>query len=249
MDESSRQSLTQSEPTARQDFTATHWTQVVLAAKQDGSVQARQALEAFCTRYWPAVYSLLRRKNHSPNAAEDLTQAFFLHLIENNAIARADPTKGRFRNFLLGALQRFLVDMERRDGAQKRGRGKVMLAFDFAAVEQRYLDEVDPDLTPEEVYDRRWATTVLETAVAELEEEFREADQSARLETLKRYLSQEVDDGDYETLSTLLNITPKAVSSAVSRLRERYRECVLRVVLMTVGGVEEVDAEFKALFR
>lgn len=245
----SRQTSIRAGSARREAFTATHWTQVAMAANQDGSVPARQALEAFCTRYWPAVYSFLRRKNHGPSDAEDLTQGFFAHILENNSIARADPAKGRFRNFLLGALQRYLVDQDRRDGAQKRGRDKVMLAFDFAAVERKYLDETDPNFTPEQVYDRRWATTVLETAFAELEAEFRDADQSDRFDALKLYLSQDVDDGDYQSLSARLGVSSKAVSSAVSRLRERYRESVRRTVLMTVGGVEDVDLEFRELFR
>jgi RNA polymerase sigma-70 factor (ECF subfamily) len=238
-----------SRPGRRDNFTATHWTQVAQAAERDGSVQAQQALEALCARYWPAIYGFLRRKSHGPEDAADLAQGFFASLLENNALARADRTKGRFRNFLLGALQRFLADESRRDGAQKRGRGKVVLAFDFESVEQSYLEESDPGLTPEQVYDRRWAATVLETAFAELQEEFREAGQVSRFDAMKRYLSEEVADGDYEKLGAQFGLVPKAVSSAVARLRERYRELVRRNVMATVAGAEDVDAEFRDLFR
>lgn len=236
-------------PGGNADFTATHWTQVALAADQNGSAPARQALEALCGRYWPAIYGFLRRKNHLPADAADLTQGFFSRLLEENAFARADRSKGRFRNFLLGALQRFLVDERRRARAQKRGHDKVVLVEDFSAVEERYLEEADPGLTPEEVFDRRWATTVLESAFGELHEEFSEAGQSARFEELKRFLSEDAGEGDYAAAAERLGVGVKAVSSMVFRLRERFRELVRRHVLATVDGPEEIDPEFHELFR
>lgn len=244
-----KQKVVQPRPGTRDDFTATHWTQVMLAANRDGSAQAQQALEALCTRYWPAIYSFLRRQNHRPAEAEDLTQGFFSHLLEENGLARADRTKGRFRSFLLGALRRFLVDELRRNGAQKRGHGKLVLALDFGAVEALYLEEADPGLTPEQQYDRRWATTVLETAFAELLAEFRAAGQAARFEELKRYLSEAGVGADYAAVGVRLCLKPKAVSAAVTRLRERFRELVMRIVRSTVPGPEQVDPEFRELFR
>ena len=211
-------------PAVRNDFTATHWTLVAQAAEQDDSAPARQALEALCGRYWPAIYSFLRRKNHSPEDAADLTQSFFSHLLADKSIARADRSKGRFRNFLLDALQRFLVDEHGRKGTQKRGLGQAILTL--SSVEETYLEEADPGLTPERLFDRRWAATVLESAFADLQTEFREADQLARFEALKKYLSEEVSDGDYDGLGTRLGLAPKAVA-----------------------GAEEVDAEFRELFR
>jgi RNA polymerase sigma-70 factor (ECF subfamily) len=188
-------------------------------------------------------------KNHGPEDAEDLTQGFFSRLLQENALSRVDRSKGRFRSFLLGALQRFLVDERRRSNARKRGRDKVVLALDFDFVEKRYLEELDPGLTPEQLYDRRWATTVLETAFADLETEFREADQSARFDYLKRFLSEDAADGDYEVGADRLGISPKAVSSAVSRFRGRYRELVRRNVLVTVASADDIDSEFQELFR
>ena len=249
MSHSSHHNPAQPEPSRRDDFTATQWTQVLLAAKQDGSAGSQRALEQLCARYWPALYGFLRRKGHAPAEAEDLTQGFFAQLLEENAIARADRAKGRFRNFLLGALQRFLADEHRRVAAQKRGRDKLLLASDFAAVEQNYLDEADPGLSPEEVFDRRWATTVLEAAYQQLQAEFAAAGQAARFDCLKKFLSEEAGDGDYEAAAAKLELTPKAVSSAVCRLRERYREIVRQAVLATVADQEDIDAEFEALFR
>jgi len=221
----------------------------MLSAQQDGSASARLALERLCSRYWPALYSFLRRKGYAPPDAEDLTQGFFTQVIEENAFARADRAKGRFRNFLLGALQRYLADEHRRSGAQKRGRDKVVLALDFAAVEACYQEEADPGLTPEQTYDRRWAATVLESAFADLEAEFREAGQAMRFEELKRFLSEEGCDTDYAAAALRLGIAPKAVSAAVCRLRQRYRELTRQTVLATVASAEEIDPEFRELFR
>lgn len=235
--------------TVRSDFTATHWTQVVQAAGADGSPSAQAALEALCRRYWPAIYSFLRRKNFGPDDAADLTQGFFAELLERNAIARADKSKGRFRSFLLGALQRFLADELRARDAQKRGRDKTVLALDFSAVEECYLEETDPGLTPEQHYDRCWAATVLEAALADLEAEFQKGGQAERFNCLKKFLSEDVEPGDFETIGARLGIAPKAVSSAVSRLRARYRELVRANVLATVTGAAELDGELEELFQ
>lgn len=233
----------------RRDFTATHWTLVSLAAERNGSPAAQQALETLCARYWPAIYAFLRRKNYGPDDAEDLTQAFFAHVLERNVLSRADHSKGRFRNFLLGAVHRFLVDETRKRCAQKRGPRKVVLALDFKAAEDRYLEALDPGMTAEQLYDQRWAATLLEGAFAALRAEFRESGQELRFDCLKRFLAEEVGVGDYKTIATRLGIAPKAVSSAVSRMRERYRQLVHRQLLATVGGPGEIDAEFRGLFH
>lgn len=236
-------------PAAQSDFTATHWTQVALAADQGGSVPAQQALEALCVRYWPAIYGFLRRKNHPPADAADLTQGFFAHLIEQNGIARADRSKGRFRSFLLGSLHRFLAGELRREGALKRGRDKEVLALDFKEIEKRYLDESDPALTADEIYDRRWATTLLEVAYRDLQAEFNAAGQADRFNELKRFLSEDAEEGEYDAIASRLSVTAKAISSAVSRLRARYRELVRRHVMVTVSSHEDVDPEFEDLFK
>lgn len=233
----------------RSDFTATRWTEVALAGDPNGSAVAREALEKLCARYWPAVYGFLRRKNHSPADAADLTQGFFAALVEENAFARADRSKGRFRSFLLGALQRFLADENRRAGAKKRGGGASMLRLDFQDMEESYLVEADPALTPDQVYDRQWASAILDSAFQDLRMEFHEAGQIARFDSLKRFLSEEAADGDYNAIAARLGLSVKSVSSAVARLRERYRALVRRAVFATVCRAEEVDCEFSELFQ
>lgn len=235
----------------RDEFTATHWTEVAQAANPNNAIAARQALEKLCARYWPAIYAYLRRNNHGPDDAADLTQGFFEQLIEENTFARADRSKGRFRSFLLGALKRFLADDQRRKSAQKRSGSRIAIPFDCQAMEDDYLEDTnaDPSLTPDQLYDRRWAAAVLEAAFEDLQNEFKEADQSSRFERLKRYLSEDAQDGDYAAEAAQLGISPKAMSSAVSRLRDRYRDLVRRAVLATVACREEVDPEFCELFR
>lgn len=236
-------------PGGRDEFTATHWTQVAMAARVDDSEEALAALEALCTRYWPAIYAFLRRRGRAAPDAEDLTQGFFAEFVDGQGVARADRSKGRFRSFLLGALQRYLVDESRRQGARKRGRDRMVAAMDFPAAEAEYLEEADVALTPDQAFDHRWAGAILESAYAELEAEFRANGETARFERLRRFLGEEAADGDYEREATHLGIAPKAVSSAVCRLRSRYRDLVRRQVMATVAGPEEVDREFRELFR
>ena len=233
----------------RESFTQTHWTQVALAARMDGSPEARAALEALCGRYWPSIYGFLRRQGHTPADAEDLTQGFFAKLLDPATLSYADRAKGRFRSFLLGALRRFLSDCHRHHAAAKRGRGKEVLALDFAEAERAYLEEVDPEQTPEEAFDRRWAATVLASALDDLEAEMRSAGQGARFAELVRFLSAAGNEAEYAPVAGRLGLAVGFVPVAVSRLRDRYREMVRLRVLATVAGPEEVSAEFRELFR
>lgn len=237
------------EHATRDGFTETRWTQVTLAAGQDGSTAAQHALEELCARYWRSIYSFLRRKGHAPSDAEDLTQSFFGQLLGEDAFARADRTKGRFRNFLLGALERFLVDESRRHRAQKRGGGRFVQSLDFQGAEERYQVEADPGQTAEQIYDRRWAATVLETAFAELQKEFHEAGQLVRFGHLKKFLSAPPDGGDYDALAVQLDLTPNAVAAAVSRLRQRYREIVRANLKATVTSTGDLETELRELFQ
>src|SRR5262245_22829494 len=145
------------------EFPATRWSQVMLAG-EGLSTGAHRALEQLCQAYWQPIYGFLRRKGLAPHDAEDLTQQFFFRLLQRNSIANADRSKGRFRSFLLGALNYFLTDELRKTSAQKRGGALMPFAADFSEAEARYLQEPDPDLTPEQMYDRRWAASLLQQA-------------------------------------------------------------------------------------
>lgn len=206
-------------------------------------------METLCARYWPSIYGFLRRQGHSAADAEDLTQGFFEKLLDHNTLNCADRTKGRFRNFLLGALRRFLADRHRHGAAAKRGPGKEVLALDFAEAERAYLEEADPEQSPEEAFDRQWAATVLAGALDDLEAEMVRAGQGARFAELNHFLSAGGSEAEYAAAAGRLGLAVEAVPTAVFRLRDGYREMVRLRVLATVAGPEEVSAEFRELFR
>jgi len=230
------------------EFPDTRWSKVVLAGSGD-SGRAEQALEQLCQSYWQPIYGFLRRKGYPPHDAEDLTQQFFFRLLQRNSVANADRTKGRFRSFLLGALDHFLTDELRRGSAQKRGGTFLPFAGDFAEAEERYLQEPAPNLTPEEMYDRRWAATLLQRAFDGLSAEFEAVGQQTRFDALKPFLANQPEEGEYERIGRQLNLTAQAVSAAVYRLRQRYRQLVRNQVADTVTTSNEIDAELAHLFE
>ena len=157
-------------PGSVQPFAATHWS-LVLAAGGDGTPAARAALEKLCRTYWPPLYAFVRRSGHAPADAQDLTQGFFLQLLQRNFLDGVDPCKGRFRSFLLAALQHHLSNERDRARAQKRGGGLAPISIDAQDAEGRYLLEPADPMTPEKLYERRWALTVLDQALARLQKE------------------------------------------------------------------------------
>jgi RNA polymerase sigma factor (sigma-70 family) len=219
----------------------------MLAGRGD-SDPSREALEILCARYWFPIYSFIRRKGWSPPDAEDLTQDFFVRLLEKNALAHADRSKGRFRNFLLGALVHFLSNESRKQRTRKRGGGQSPITIDLSTGEERYLSEPDPNLRPEECYDRMWAATLLETAFQRLQVEFEQAGQRSRFEHLKAFLAKHHTKEDYEAAAKRLNLTPKSVQGTVFRLRQRYRQLVRMEVAETVVLTDDIEQELKQLF-
>src|SRR5689334_3578966 len=172
-------------------FATTRWS-VVLAAGGPASEPARGALAVLCRTYWYPLYAYVRRRGHAPDEAQDLTQSFFLHLLEKHAIGLADPDRGRFRSFMLTALKNFLANEWDRSSAQKRGGGQATLSLDadFDSAERRYGREPRADaLTPERLYDRRWALTLLDTVLAELRDHYAATGRSALFDALKPALT------------------------------------------------------------
>ena len=153
-------------------FAATHWS-IVLAAGGTDSTVSSQALETLCRAYWPPIYAYVRRAGHNPEDARDLTQSFFTDFIANNSVARADPKRGRFRSYLLGALKHFLADIHDRTTAQKRGGDKGFISLDANTGESNYALEPADEHPPEKLFQRRWALTVMARAMERLEEEWR----------------------------------------------------------------------------
>ncbi len=221
---------------------------MVLQAGAGTSPDSAEALERLCRAYWRPIYGFLRRKGLNPHDAQDATQGFFAALLRRNDFAAADQAKGRFRTYLLGALQHFLSDERDRAGAQKRGGGVAPISLDETDAEGRYLAEPATEATPERAYDQRWATTLLEQAFAQLESEFRAAGKVAVFGQLKRFLTQEAGPGGYDAVAAELRLQPGTVAVTVHRMRSRYRELLRAQVAETVADPKDVDDEFRALF-
>ena len=203
-------------------FQTTHWS-VVISAGQGTSPQSAEALERLCRTYWFPLYAYVRRCGHDAEEAKDLTQEFFLRLLQNHYFAHADHSKGRFRSFLLSALNHFLANDWRRAQAAKRGGGQALISLDDPAVEARYALEPLSDLTPEKIYERRWALTLLDQALGRLGAEFAAAGRGPQFERLKGFLTTTVAESRYAAVATELGMTADAVGVAVHRLRYRYR--------------------------
>jgi len=232
-------------PLSDQRFATTHWS-VVLAAQGPGSAGAADALEELCRTYWGALYAYVRRRGHPVEEAQDLTQEFFARLIEKQWLAEADRGKGRFRTFLLTALNHFLAKEWRRSRAAKRGSGQRLISLDDTA-EARYLQEPASNLTPEKIYDRRWALSLFDLALNRLRERYAAAGKTRLYECLKEFLSSEAGEREYDRLGRELEMSAGAVAIAVRRLRQHYRQLVREEVAHTVDSPEDVEDEVRAL--
>lgn len=228
-------------------FALTHWS-VVLRAGQSESTHALAALEQLCTTYWPPIYSFIRRQGHNPSDAQDLTQEFFARLLQKNYLGAVDRSKGRFRSFLLASVKHFLANEWDKARAQKRGGGQVLLSIDTANAETSYAVEPVEHLTPDKLYERRWALTLLQRVMSRLRAEFSQNDKTELFEQLKGTLTGEGRGLGYAALAERLGSTEGAIKVAVHRLRQRYRELLRAEIAQTVAGPEEVEEELRALF-
>jgi RNA polymerase sigma-70 factor (ECF subfamily) len=227
-------------------FATTHWS-VVLAAGQGGSRQAAEALERLCSAYWYPLYAHVRRRGYNEHDARDLTQSFFAHLFQNDALQKVSREKGRFRSFLLASLNYFLADARDRDLAQKRGGGRDVVSFDEQAAEERYrLEPVDP-LSPDRIFERRWALTMLDHVLKRLELEFITAGKAALFKRLSVFLVEGAATDTYANAARDLALSEEAVKKAVQRLRRRYYDLFREEVAHTVAVATEVDEELRYL--
>src|SRR5437867_10449751 len=165
-------------------FTTTHWS-VVLAAKEGGSARADEAMESLCCTYWPPLYAFIRREGHEPEEARDLTQEFFAQLLAKDYLGLLRHQRGKFRSFLLTFVKHFLCAERAKARAQKRGAGKVLFSLDGCSAEERRLASTLSDLSAEEIFDRRWAETMLDNSVERLRQEYAEKGKAALFEKLK----------------------------------------------------------------
>jgi RNA polymerase sigma factor (sigma-70 family) len=229
-------------------FATTRWS-LVLAAGLRGSAADEAALARLCVLYWYPVFAFVRRRGHSAEDAEDLTQGFFARLIEKGGLASADRSRGRFRSFLLSACQHFLANEKERSGAQKRGGGRPALSIDVADAERRYERALGHDETPEVVYERQWCLALLAGVLEDLRDEYRATGRERVFDRLKPFLTAEDDGGTYAEAARDLAMAEGAVKVAVHRLRNRYRQTLRARVAATVESEDDVADEIQHCLR
>jgi RNA polymerase sigma-70 factor (ECF subfamily) len=231
---------------AGSDFRTTHWS-LVIDARERGDKSAEAALAELCQRYWYPLYAYVRRRVGNVAEAQDLTQEFFARLLEKNVLASASQERGRFRSFLLAAMKNFLANEWDKAKAAKRGGGRRVLPMVFDTAESRLSLEPAHDLTPERLYERQWALTLLELVVARLEREFTTAGKQTQFTALRPAIagSQVID---YPAAASQLGMSEDAVRQAAHRLRRRYRELLREELAQTVAHPADVDDEIRSLF-
>jgi len=228
-------------------FTTTHWS-VVLAAKGGNSTCARAALEALCRAYWYPLYAFARRLGLNPADAEDMVQGFFERCLEKDYLASADQAKGRFRSFLLIALKRFMANQADKSRARKRGSGQALVALDALSAENRYAREPGHELSPDKLFERRWALTLLDRVLDQLRAEQAATGRSEMFEALKDCLTGRAPEAAYAALGARFGLNAGALRIAAHRLRRRYRELLEAEIARTVSSPREIEEERRYLF-
>lgn len=220
-----------------------------MAAGDVGHQDGQDALAQLCETYWYPIYAYVRRRGYSASDAQDLTQGFFARLLEKRSLGVADPERGKFRSFLLASLDHFLANEFDRSRAQKRGGGRAPLSLDLAAGESRANLEPAHDLTPERLYERQWALTLLELVVRRLEAEHQEAGKARKFELLKDALGGGRERIRYAEVAAELEMSIENVRQFAHRMRKRYRALLREEVARTLVAPGDVDEELANLFE
>jgi RNA polymerase sigma-70 factor (ECF subfamily) len=228
-------------------FPTTRWSRVILAGDPDAPL-ARESLAELCTAYWYPLYAYIRRRGHDPEQARDLTQDFFARLLEKGLLAEADPSRGRFRAFLRTVCFHFLANRRDHEQAKKRGGGRAVLPIDPVDAEGRYALELADGLTPERIFERSWALTLLGRVLDQLGSEYDEAGKEATFEALRGLLDGTSDATSYAAVAARMGMTEGAARVAAHRLRHRYGELLRREIASTLAEPAEVDDEIRELF-
>lgn len=227
-------------------FLTTHWT-VVLQAGDDSSPDAAQALERLCQTYWYPLYVVVRRRGYSPEDAQDLTQEFFARFLEHKYMALADRSRGKFRTFLLRSLEHFLINEWNRTTAVKRGGTHQVLSWDEHEAERRYSLEPADKASPDKLFEKRWAMSLLNEVMGSLRKEYSVPGKRELFEGLKLSVWGEPTESTYQEIGAQLGMAEGAVKVAAHRLRQRYRELLRTEVARTVSSSAEVDDELRYL--
>lgn len=228
-------------------FGTTHWSLVAAAASADSHAR-RAALESLCRVYWYPIYAFIRRLGNPPDEAADLTQSFFLELLSKDRLARVDAERGRFRAFVRTAVRHFVANQRRGELAQKRGGGRTVVSFEISTGESRYQCEPVDEVTPEHLFERRWALTITNAALANLESRYAADGRAELFQQLAPFLSGSGPCG-YAELAERLGMTEAAVKTAIHRLRVRCRELIRAEVGQTVESPDAIDDELRHLFQ
>lgn len=226
----------------------TQWSQV-LAARDGSDTEARAALESLCQTYWQPLYAYIRHQGSDPDEARDLTQGFFAELLERDFLADVDPEKGRFRSFLLASLRHYLSHERDRARALKRGGGTTTLSLDVEVGEAGYALRPTEALTPVDVFERRWAMTVLDRAMQRLQTEAGADGNGSQFKELKQYLTSAEPQAPYREAGEALGISEGAVATAVHRLRQRYGQCLRAEIAETVVNPAEIGDELRHMLN
>jgi RNA polymerase sigma factor (sigma-70 family) len=229
-------------------FATTHWS-VVLSAGRSDTTRSQQALARLCQTYWYPLYFYVRRRGYSVHDAQDLTQAFFARLLEHQSLTSADPDRGRFRSFILTAMNHFLTSEWKRGMAQKRGGGNQLISLDLAAAEERFDLEPADHSSPDKLFEKQWALALLAEVLNRLEGEYQSEGKPDLFAALKQTLMGSRESLPYAELAPCLWMNESAVKVAVHRLRKRYRELIRSEIANTLDHTQDVEAEMQHLFR
>jgi RNA polymerase sigma-70 factor (ECF subfamily) len=229
-------------------FRTTHWSVVLQAGDGDAS-GAMDALEELCRAYWQPIYGFVRRRGYSPSEAQDLVQGFFTDLLRREGLRKVDPSKGRFRSFLLASVNHFLANEWDRGQRVKRGGGCEFVSLDALAPDDDSVLELVHDQTPERDFERRWARTVVARVVERLRREYGASGFGERFELLKGFILGDPDGVSYADVGDRLGMSVPGVTSAIHRLRVRFRELFRDEISETVSSPQEVEEEIRYLAR
>ena len=227
-------------------FETTQWT-LVLAAADQGSADAQQALSQLCKKYWQPLFEYARRRSRDEATASDSVQAFIARLIEKDSLKVADAERGKFRSFLIVSFKRFLQQQRVHSQAKKRGGGRPVVSLDQREDGDRKMEPTD-SLTAEQEFQRQWARTVLQLVMKQLEEDYREQDKLAQFQQLKPFIARQ-EGQNYQTVADQLEMTASAARMAASRMRDRFRFLLRQEIAQTVASEQDVDEEIHDLFR
>lgn len=227
-------------------FDTTHWS-VVLASAEGNTPTAREALARLCETYWYPLYAFVRRQGYDRDDALDLTQGYFLRLLEGHYLDAVDPAKGRFRDFLLASLKHYLSSERTRARTQKRAPQRPLLSIDASQAEERYRIEPADPVTPEEIFERRWALAVIDQVLTRLEQEEIAAGKGRQYRKLHTHLTGRAQRGAYKSVAQELGMGEGAVRVSVLRLRRRFGRLLREEIGHTLADARQVDDEIRSL--